>query len=66
MIDLASGSARKLGEHDQAYLDETPSWFPDGQRIAFQSNRTGQMEIWVMNADGSYQREVTGASKGSL
>ncbi len=58
-IDLASGSARKLGEHDKPYLDEVPTWFPDGQRIAFQSNRTGQMEIWVMNADGSQPREVT-------
>jgi TolB protein len=66
MIDLASGSAQKLGSHDAAYLDETPSWFPDGKRIAFQSNRTGQIEIWVMDVDGTQQREVTGTPKSSL
>ncbi|MBZ5721149.1 MAG: hypothetical protein LAO03_12275 [Acidobacteriia bacterium] len=58
-IDLASDAAQKLSAHDQPYLDETPSWFPDGTRIAFQSNRTGRMEIWVMNADGNHPRKVT-------
>jgi TolB protein len=59
IVDVATGEARKLGAHDKPYLDETPSWFPGGKRIAFQSNRTGRMEIWVMNADGSHQVQVT-------
>jgi TolB protein len=41
------------------YLDELPAWFPDGTRIAFQSNRTGSWEIWVMNADDSGVRQLT-------
>jgi TolB protein len=59
VIDSATGEARKLAPHDQPYLDETPAWFPDGKRIAFQSNRSGKMEVWVMNADGSGARQVT-------
>ncbi|HSA56059.1 MAG TPA: hypothetical protein VLE53_10160 [Gemmatimonadaceae bacterium] len=59
IIDVATGSATKLAAHAQPYLDETPSWFPDGQRIAFQSDRTGRMEIWVMNANGTGARQVT-------
>jgi Tol biopolymer transport system component len=59
IVDVATGAAQKLGVHDRAYLDETPSWFPDGKRIAFQSDRTGRMEIWIMNADGSGQTQVT-------
>jgi serine/threonine protein kinase/Tol biopolymer transport system component len=31
--------------------DFDPAWSPDGQLIAFTSLRTGQMEIFVMNAD---------------
>jgi TolB protein len=60
IVDAATGKARKLAAHAEPYLDEAPSWFPDGKRIAFQSNRNGRMEVWVMNADGSGQHQVTG------
>ncbi len=60
VVDVATGEGRKLGAHDRAYLDETPSWFPDGKHLAFQSNRTGRMEVWVTNADGTGARQLTG------
>ena len=59
VIDVATGKATKLAAHAKRWLDETPSWFPDGRRLAFQSTRTGAFEIWVMNADGSGARQVT-------
>ena len=60
VMDLGTGALTRLAPHTEAYLDETPSWFPDGKRIAFQSNRSGRMEVWVMNADGSEARQLTG------
>jgi hypothetical protein len=36
-----------------------PAWSPDGQKIAFISNRSGSTELWVMNKDGSGQRRLT-------
>ena len=34
-------------------------WSPDGRRIAFTTNRDGNTELYVMNADGSGQRRLT-------
>ena len=39
--------------------DGSPAWSPDGQRIAFNSNRDGNYEIYVMNADGSGLTRLT-------
>ena len=36
-----------------------PAFSPDGDRIAFTSNQTGNNEIYVMNADGTNQIQLT-------
>lgn len=39
--------------------DVDPVWAPDGKRIAFESDRNGFMQIYVMNADGSNVIQLT-------
>ena len=46
--------------------DEDPVWSPDGRAIAFQSERSGRFEIWVMDADGRRQRRITDMPAGSF
>jgi TolB protein len=59
VVDVATGHATRLGDHAAPCHDELPAWFPDGNRIAFQSDRTGRWEVWVMNADGTGARQLT-------
>jgi dipeptidyl aminopeptidase/acylaminoacyl peptidase len=42
-----------------AYEDVDPAWSPDGLHIAFASNRGGNYDIYVMNANGTGVTRVT-------
>ena len=37
----------------------TPGLSPDGRRVAFWSNRSGEPQIWIAEIDGSHERQVT-------
>jgi Tol biopolymer transport system component/DNA-binding winged helix-turn-helix (wHTH) protein len=40
-------------------VDFNPQFSPDGKQIAFASNRSGSMEIWVADSDGANARPLT-------
>jgi Tol biopolymer transport system component len=57
-INVDGTAERKLT--DTPGLDGFPTWSPDGQRIAFVSDRAGgNWEIYVMRSDGTHQRRLT-------
>jgi len=44
---------------DSSYTDEFPLYSPDGNQIAFISNRSGSLELWVCQSDGAKPRQLT-------
>ena len=53
---IEKGPARNL-THSSGAHDKWAAWSPDGSRIAFISDRSGEEEIWVIPQDGSAQAE---------
>jgi len=49
---------------NDVYKDVYPRWSPDGRRIAFQSNRGGKFDIWLIHPDGSALERLTYAPAG--
>jgi Tol biopolymer transport system component len=57
-INVDGSGERRLT--DTPGLDGFPTWSPDGQRIAFVSDRDGgNWEIYVMDSDGAHRRRLT-------
>lgn len=44
--------------------DANPRWSPDGERILFESNRSGSNQLWVLTRDGE-ARQLTNVSTGA-
>ena len=51
ITDRESGASTRLSQQDN--VDAGPLWSPDGSRLAFTSVRDGNVEMYVMNGDGS-------------
>ena len=59
----ANGAIRGTGQAiiSSSRRDDTAYYSPDGSHIAFLSNRTGPLEIWIAQADGKDPVQLTTA-----
>jgi serine/threonine protein kinase len=63
-VSVSGGKTIRLAV--QANEDYAPSWSPDSEWIAFQSNLTSEKsEIWIMRRDGSERQQITWSGEGN-
>ena len=46
-------------------MDRVPRWSPDGEWVAFFSDRSGTLQIWKIRRDGSDLRQLTEVQPGA-
>ncbi|HEX5631583.1 MAG TPA: hypothetical protein VFX50_00070, partial [Gemmatimonadales bacterium] len=65
-VDSVSGRARGEPEPVVATtrVESRGAWSPDGRRIAFNSDRLGDMNIWVRSLDDGSERQLTTGAGG--
>ncbi|MGA2581556.1 MAG: protein kinase, partial [Bryobacteraceae bacterium] len=56
-MDLRTGERRTI--FDSRYVQQSPQYSPDGRRLAFQSNRSGNDEVWTCDSDGTNCQQLT-------
>lgn len=57
-IPVTGGEETRLTYNEKG-LDDGPEYSPDGRHIWFNSVKSGLMQVWRMNADGSGQTQIT-------
>ena len=54
VVSAAGGNLTQLTDGgSESHLSAEPRWSPDGKLIAFQSDREGSLDLYLMRADGS-------------
>ena len=61
LLDLATGTSKQITDTDYNEFGET--WTPDG-KIAFMCSRSGDVQLWEMNPDGSGLTQITNVKGG--
>jgi TolB protein len=61
-LDLNTGKREQLTNGQG--VNTRPAWSPDGEHIAFESNRGGNIQLYLMNADGSDPRRLSREASG--
>jgi Tol biopolymer transport system component len=56
IINTDGSDAQPLTDNEWEW-DKHPSWSPDGKQIVFWSNRTGVLQIFVMDVDEVNKRD---------
>jgi len=59
VVPIDGGEARALTRASGIALNFHAAFSPDGSKIAFISDRDGQENIWVMNADGANAKKIS-------
>jgi len=55
------GKCTRLTEH--AFTDSNPTWSPDGKKILFASDRSGHIDLYLLESDDPDHSELTKAHK---
>ncbi len=63
IVDPATGDARNLTRSPRS-SERYPSWSPDGKLVAFNSNRDGAYNLYVIGSDGNNLRQLTHEKRG--
>ena len=64
VLDLTSGETTRLTNAPP--LNQMAAWSPNGKQLAFMSTRDGYPSVFVMNADGTEQTNLTPKPPGDL
>lgn len=62
IVPAAGGTPKALTSEGS---NTNARWSPDSKKIAFHSTRSGDSQIWVMDADGSNQKQISKLATGA-
>ncbi|MEA3494010.1 MAG: Ig-like domain-containing protein [Candidatus Margulisiibacteriota bacterium] len=62
-VDLDGTNPAQITADENTAKDDYPSFSPDGKKIAFASDQSGNFDVWSVNLDGSSKAQITSSSE---
>ena len=62
-VDLDGTNPNQITADEDTSKDDCPSWSPDGKKLVFASDRSGNFDIWNVNLDGSSKAQITSSTE---
>jgi Tol biopolymer transport system component len=66
MITKSDGSGQPVKVAEFGAPTDVGSWSPDGSKILFASMRTGNFDLYIINADGAGLTQLPGTAVGEF
>src|SRR5262249_30662221 len=64
-LAAVEGGTRRQLTNASGKKDRHPRWSRDGKQILFESNRSGDSQLWVIDLDGGEARQLTTIATGA-
>jgi len=59
MVGIDGKNPTQLTKDENTAKDDFPAWSPDGKKLAFASDQSGNFDIWTIDKDGSVKTQIT-------
>ncbi len=65
-VPAKNGETRNMAPGKEAFREKSPTWSPDGQKVAYLSDESGEFQIYEVAQMGGEAKQITSYKEGTI